>query len=93
MDDAKVIELAKLSRIQLDRESVPKIAAHLSQMVRYLEPLRSLDLSEVEPLIDLGQGAGATRADIPQPTLERHRLAMNAPEIDSDHFVIPKVMP
>lgn len=93
MDQETVFRLAHLSRIELPPSSVQSLSRYLAQMEKYLEPLCALDLSAAEPMITAVRHGRSGREDRIVTALDRSRRFLNAPEVEFDHFVIPKVMP
>ena len=87
-----VLKLGKLSRLSLEESEIPQIQAHLDQMLTHMEALKALDLSDVEPMTGVEDGAMVLREDIPVEGLSHEEAFKNAPEVESDHFVIPKVI-
>lgn len=87
-----VLKLAKLSRLCVEGEDIPKMAKHLAGMLAHMEELRALDLSNVEPMTSVEDGAMELREDIPQEGLSHEEAFKNAPSVDASHFVIPKVI-
>lgn len=87
-----VLKLAKLSRLSVTEEDIPGLAKHLDGMLSHMESLRSLDLSQVEPMTGVEDGVMELRDDVPLEGLSSQDAFRNAPEMESDHFVIPKVI-
>jgi len=92
LEDKDILKLAKLSRLELSAEDVQSMKGHLEKMLGHLDQLRSLDLSGIEPMTAVEEPSTALRPDVVQPTLSRELAFMNAPKVENDHFVIPKVI-
>ncbi len=75
-----------------EEADIPGLAKHLDGMLAHMEELRSLDLSEVEPMTGVEDGVMVLREDIPQSGLSAEDAFKNAPAEESDYFVIPKVI-
>jgi aspartyl-tRNA(Asn)/glutamyl-tRNA(Gln) amidotransferase subunit C len=88
----QVLRMAKLSRLELTEEEIGKMAGSLSQLVSYMDQLKGLDLKDVEPMLAVDTSARALRPDEVQPGLDKEAAFRNAPEVNLDHFSIPKVI-
>lgn len=87
-----VLKLAKLSRLSVSEEEIPGLVKHLDGMLAHMESLRSLDLSAVEPMTGIEDGVMELREDVPVQGLSSEEAFRNAPEMEAEHFVIPKVI-
>lgn len=85
-------KLAKLSRLDLPEDSIPALTASLESLLAHLDELKSLDLSAVEPMTSVDMPATMLRPDVPKPSLDQKLAFGNAPKVEADHFVIPKVI-
>ncbi len=92
LEDKDILKLAKLSRLELSPEAVESMKGHLTTMLGHLDQLRSLDLSEVEPMTAAEEPSTFLRPDVVQATLPYEQAFLNAPKVENDHFVIPKVI-
>ncbi len=57
LEREEVLKLAKLSRLSIAEEDIPAIKGHLDKMLDHLEALKALDLSNVEPMTAVENGA------------------------------------
>ena len=87
-----ILKLAKLSRLDVSDTEVESMQKHLETMLSHLEEIRSLDLSAVEPMTSVDEPPTALRADVVGASLSHGEAFRNAPRVEHDHFVIPKVM-
>jgi len=92
LDRKDIQKLAKLSRLELTEEGYASVAVHLGKMLDHMESLRALDLSGVEPMTGAEEAATVLRPDVPQPGFTLEQAFRNAPQVENDHFVIPKVI-
>ena len=84
LEREEVLKLAKLSRLSIAEEDIP--------MLDHLEALKALDLSNVEPMTAVENGATILREDVPVQGFTLEQAFANAPAVENDHFAIPKVM-
>jgi aspartyl-tRNA(Asn)/glutamyl-tRNA(Gln) amidotransferase subunit C len=92
VDREKVLKMAKLSRLEITEAELEKMAGSLSQLVAYMDQLKGLDLKDVEPMLAVDTSARPLRPDEPVPGLDKGVVFRNAPEVNLDHFSIPKVI-
>ena len=85
LEREEVLKLAKLSRLSIAEEDLDKMLDHL-------EALKALDLSNVEPMTAVENGATILREDVPVQGFTLDQAFANAPAVENDHFAIPKVM-
>ena len=89
LEREEVLKLAKLSRLEVAEEDIESVKGHLDKMLNHLE---ALDLSDVEPMTAVENGATILREDVPVQGLSLEKAFMNAPAVENDHFAIPKVI-
>ena len=88
----EVLKIAKLSRLKISDDEIASFSGRLDELLHYMEDLKALDLSNVEPMAGVEDAPTVLREDIPQPSLTHEQAFANAPEVEDDHFVISKVM-
>lgn len=87
-----ILNLAKLSRLTLSEEDLESVSTHLGNILSHMEALRGLDLKNVEPMTGVENESTVLREDVPVPSLTPEQTFRNAPKVEDDHFVIPKVI-
>lgn len=92
VDRETVLRMAKLARLEITEAELEKMAGSLSQLVSYMDQLKGLDLKDVEPMLAVDTSARPLRPDVPVPGLGKEEVFRNAPEVNLDHFSIPKVI-
>ena len=92
VNQEQVLRMAKLSRLELSPDELEKMTGSLNQLVQYMTQLKSLDLKDVEPMLSVDTTARPLRPDIRTPGLDKEATFRNAPEVNLDHFSIPKVI-
>lgn len=92
VDRETVLRMAKLSRLEITDAEVEKMAASMTQLVEYMDRLKGLDLKDVEPMLAVDTSTRPLRPDEIVPSLDKERAFRNAPEVNLDHFSIPKVI-
>lgn len=88
----QVLRMAKLARLELTPAELERMTGSLNQLVEYMAMLKQLDLREVEPMLAVDASARPMREDVVVPGLDKEQTFRNAPEVNMDHFSIPKVI-
>ena len=92
IDDALVQKLASLSKLSFDADSQEQIKGELQRMLDFVDVLRKVDTTGVEPLMHMTEGNISLRPDQPAKTLDTKAMLAQAPEAAGDHFSVPKVV-
>ena len=92
IDAERVRRIAKLARLNLADEEVPRLARHLGEIVQYFDQLAEVDTTGVEPLAHPLPVCDVTRDDEPGDTLPADAALQNAPQRIEDFFKVPKVL-
>ena len=84
--------MAKLARLEFSPEELDGMAGSLNQLVEYMDQLKKLDLKNVEPMMAVDTSPRPLREDEVKPGLDKEHAFRNAPEVNLEHFSIPKVI-
>jgi aspartyl-tRNA(Asn)/glutamyl-tRNA(Gln) amidotransferase subunit C len=91
-----VQRVAELAHLQLAPEETGAMLHDLNAILDYVAELNELDTSGVAPLAQVSElgdaAAGALRADVVRPSLDRAAVLAQAPETDQKFFKVPKVI-
>ena len=91
-EDIDISYVAHLARIELSEAEKAKFAAQLKDVLTYVEKLRELDVSNVEPMAHATPLTNVLRKDELRPSIEREKVLTNAPEQARDLFIVPKIV-
>ncbi len=83
---------AHLARLALTPDEEKKLSAQLGQILGYVEKLKQVDVSNVEPTAHAVPMVNITRADEVRPSLSHEDALRNAPRQAGGLFVVPKVV-
>ena len=89
-DDVR--HVAKLARLAVPDEKLPKYAAQLQSILGYVEQLAQVETAGVEPMAHALPVRNVFRKDVLQPSLPLDKVLQNAPETDGPFFKVPKVI-
>ncbi len=85
-------KLAELSRLEFDEQSKEEIKKDLTNIIRFVEKLNELDLTDVEPLTYITDEKNVLRKDEVKHTVTKAEALSNVPLKDSDYIKVPKVI-
>lgn len=88
----EVRKVALLARLLLTEEEVAEMATQLSRILDYMQILRSVDTSQVEPMAHPLELVNVFREDELRPSLPREEALKNAPKHDGQCYLVPAVL-
>ena len=90
--DLDVRYIARLARLELSNEEVARYQAQLSNVLTFVEALRKVDVSNVEPTAHASPVFNVFRPDEAQASFTPKEALANAPRQANDLFVVTKVV-
>jgi len=90
-----VAYVAELAHLELSAEESARMERDLNNILDYIDTLRELDTTGVEPMAQVAvaqQANNALRADELRPSLPHDVAMQNAPQTDGTYFKVPKVI-
>ncbi len=87
-----VHKVAKLARLSPTPVQAERYRGQLSSILTYIDRLRALDLTGVEPMASPLDSTGPLGADVPGPTLSTEALMAIAPQTLPPFIRVPKVL-
>jgi aspartyl-tRNA(Asn)/glutamyl-tRNA(Gln) amidotransferase subunit C len=84
--------VAQLARIALTPEEEKKLGAQLGNILGYIEKLRELDVSGIEPTAHAVPLVNITRPDETGASLTQAEALRNAPRQANGLFIVPKIV-
>lgn len=90
--DINLKEVAHLARLELTPEEEQKLGAQLGSILSYIEKLKEVDVSNVEPTAHAFPLVNVTRSDEVCPSLPHEEAMRNAPAQSNGLFVVPKIV-
>ena len=84
--------VANLARIRLSEDEQQKFGAQLNHILGYIEKLRELDVTNVEPTAHAFPLVNVTRPDQVRPSLPHEDAMRNAPSKANGLFLVPKIV-
>ena len=87
-----VAYVAELARLELTAEEKAVFQPQLENIVKYVEMITSVDVSDVPPTMHGRAIVNALREDVVRPSLDREAALANAPARTGDEFMLPKIV-
>ena len=87
-----VLKVARLAKLHVAAENLPALSGQLSRIVDMVEQLESVNTEGVEPLAHAMELHSVLRADAVAESLSREAALANAPQHDTEYFLVPPVM-
>ena len=84
--------VAHLARLSLTSEEEQRIGAQLGQVLDYIEKLKEVDVSGVEPTAHAFPLINVTRPDEVRPSISNEDALRNAPATANGLFMVPKIV-
>ena len=84
--------VAHLARLHLTPDEDKKLGAQLGHILGYIEKLKELDVTGVEPTAHAVPMVNVTRADEIRPSLQHDDALRNAPAKANGLFMVPKIV-
>ncbi len=84
--------VAHLARIALTPEEEEKFGAQLQQVLGYIEKLKEVDVTGVEPTAHAFPLVNVTRPDEIRPSMDHADALRNAPLQANGLFIVPKIV-
>lgn len=92
VNDELINKLARLSRLHFNEQEKEMIKKDLQQMIGFVDKLKELDTTGIEPLLHMSDSVNILREDIVQGSISREEALANAPDSDGVYIKVPKVI-
>ena len=84
--------VAHLARVSLSPEEEQKLGAQLGNILSYIEKLKEVDVSGVEPTAHAFPLVNVARPDEVRPSMKHEDALRNAPAQANGLFMVPKIV-
>lgn len=92
LDKNTVKRIADLSKLEFTSDETTAILKDMNQMLEFIDQLKELDTSNIDPLIHMTEDENILREDDAITGASQQEALKNAPSKDSTYFKIPKVL-
>ena len=84
--------VASLSRLNINEDEVQDVTEQLDKFLNYVENLKSVDTTDIEPTTYALKMQNVFRGDVVKPSLPRELALSNAPLKEDGYFKVPRVL-
>jgi len=88
----EVEHVAKLARLELSEDEKVTFARQLSGILNYMDQLKTLDTTGVEPTATVLPADNIFREDEVRPSLPRDKALANVPDQAEGFFRVPRIL-
>ncbi len=92
LDPATIGRIARLARIRIEDWQAEQLGHELNSILGWIEQLREVDVTGVEPLTGVAQMALRMREDAVTDGGIAEKVLANAPDRAGDFYAVPKVV-
>lgn len=92
IDENEIEKIAKLSRIDLSDDEKSEFSKQLSDIIEYVEKIKELDTSGVDPADNIVDLKNVTRDDVVKESLDIDAIEKIVPSFDRGHIVVPRII-
>lgn len=92
IDKNKLQELAHLARLNIKPEEEESLLSDLSEILEWVDQLKSIDTEGIEPLIHMTEEENVLREDHSVKKYAQEQTLKNAPETFENYFKVPQVL-
>ncbi len=88
----QVLHIAELARLTISEEETARFAEQLSEILDYMDKLKSVDTADVPPTAHPLARQNVTREDIVRPSLSHDEALANAPQQQDGFFQVRRIL-
>ena len=93
IDEKITLKIASLAKLELTEQEVKEYSKDLTNILKWMEELREVDVSNVDPITSVTKNELYEREDnASSNTVEQEKILLNAPEKVGEYFTVPKVI-
>jgi aspartyl-tRNA(Asn)/glutamyl-tRNA(Gln) amidotransferase subunit C len=92
MSDFDIQYVSRLSRVRLTPDEEQRLGKQLGNILGYIEKLKEVDVTGVEPTAHAFPLVNVTRPDVVTGSLTNEQALRNAPARSAGLFVVPKIV-
>lgn len=90
--DEMIDHLSNLARLEFSDAEKTELKQDLENMIGFVEKLKEVDTSNVEPLLHITDAFNVLREDEVHQSITKQQALLNAPQTDGNFFIVPKVI-
>lgn len=92
IDEKEIAKIAEMARIDLSEDEKAEFSKELNDILEYVEKIKTLDISGVEPADNISNLINVTRDDVIKESLDTDAIEKIAPDFVKGHIVVPRII-
>ena len=84
--------ISKLARISVTNDETDRLEKDLNSILKFVEQLKELNTDKVEPISSVSDQELTMNKDEVKKINEKYDILKNAPEKNSNYYIVPKVI-
>lgn len=92
IDRNMVRRIAKLARIRVSEQDLPRLEGELNSILKWIEMLNEVDTTDIVPMTSVVKMSIKMRDDIVTEGQNPAAVTANAPKTEDNFYVVPKVV-
>ncbi len=85
-------KISKLARISVTNEETDRLEKDLNSIIKFVEQLKELNTDKITPIVSVSDQALTMNKDEIKKINEKEEILKNAPEKNSNYYIVPKVI-
>lgn len=84
--------VAELARLEFGEDKINRFTRDLNSILEYVNKLEEIDTENIEATANPVHMENAFRDDVPEQSLDREDVLMNAPDRQDGYFKVPRII-
>jgi aspartyl-tRNA(Asn)/glutamyl-tRNA(Gln) amidotransferase subunit C len=85
-------KISKLARISVTNEETDRLEKDLNSILKFVEQLKELNTDKITPIASVSDQVLTMNKDEIKNINEKEEILKNAPEKNSNYYIVPKVI-
>ena len=85
-------KISKLARISVTNEETDRLVKDLNSILKFVEQLKELNTDKITPIASVSDQVLTMNKDEIKKFNEKEEILKNAPEKNSNYYIVPKVI-
>ena len=85
-------KISKLARISVTKEETDRLEKDLNSIIKFVEQLKELNTDKIAPIASVSDQSLTMNKDEIKKINEKEEILKNAPEKNSNYYIVPKVI-
>ena len=85
-------KISKLARISVTNEETDRLEKDLNSILKFVEQLKELNTDKIAPIASVSDQRHTMNKDEIKKINEKEEILKNAPEKNSNYYIVPKVI-